>query len=114
MATTAELAGSWPEDGSPVLLRSTAAWSSGVWEADRTSADSPIRGVEADCRSCRGGSCWRGPGETWSSSGGCRMSTAEKGMSEVSVLAMVTVIVAGMGTSEVRAPGVVSVSDEMF
>jgi hypothetical protein len=42
------------------------------------------------------------------------MSTAEKGMSEVSVLAMVTVIVAGMGTSEFRAPGVVSVNDEMF
>lgn len=35
--------------------------------------------------------------EAWSSSGGCRMSTAEKGMSEVSVLAMVTVIVAGWG-----------------
>lgn len=42
------------------------------------------------------------------------MSTAEKGMSEVSVLAMVTVIVAGMGTSVVRAPGVVSVTDEIL
>ena len=52
--------------------------------------------------------------EAWSSSGGCRMSTAEKGMSEVSVLAMVTVIVAGMGTSVVRAPGAVSVTDEIF
>ena len=87
---------------------------SGLWEADRTSAESPTRGAEAGCRSCRGGSCWRGPGEAWSSSGGCRMSTAEKGMSEVSVLAMVTVIVAGMGTSVVRAPGAVSVTDEIF
>lgn len=109
-----ELVGFWFEDEFFVLFRFTAVWSLGVWEVDRISVDFFIRGVEAGCRSCRGGSCWRGFGEVWSFFGGCRMLIVEKGMLEVFVLVMVIVIVVGMGISVVRVFGVVLVIDEIF